>query len=44
MSQSETFMKISTQMNIQIYLYENNYANESPNIFVQKILHEQMSE
>ena len=44
MSQSEKFVKILTQMNIPIYLYENYYANECPNIFVQQIFHERMSE
>ena len=35
LDQSVTFMKISTQMNIQIY--QKHYMNKCPNIFVSKL-------
>ena len=36
--QSVTFVKIWTQMNIRIYLYQKIYMSEYPNIFVSKNL------
>ena len=41
--QSVTFGKILTQINIRIYLYQKNFTNEYPNIFVSKNLHERCS-
>ena len=32
--QSVTFVKIWIRMNVRIYSYEQNYANEYPNIFM----------
>ena len=42
--QSVTFVRIATQTNIRIYLYQKNYTNKYPNIFVSKIWQERMSE
>ena len=36
--QSVTFVRISTQMNIRIYLYQKIHTNEYPNIFILKIV------
>ena len=32
--QSVTFVKILIRMNVRIYLYQQNYTNEYPNIFI----------
>ena len=38
LGQSVTFVKILTQINVQIYLYQQIYMNEYPNTFVSKNL------
>ena len=34
LKQSVTFLKILIRMNVRIYLYQQNYTNEYPNIFI----------